>query len=183
MQHRGEERSRPRQVHNLVLPPSRTRPEARRLNYEQATLMLVGRAWGGDTGACELLEICFQCRGTSGLQWRSTARTRRPRRAPGLDAGTSNGPSCKCSRSTSTMRCILCEVLSGARCRAHREIGELGGIARRGVCRPHADGSALAHVPGDYALAETPVEVDCDDTVVWAVLVWANCGRSCCNLV
>jgi len=35
------------------------RPEVRKLNSEQARLMLVGLAWAGDVGARELLEIIF----------------------------------------------------------------------------------------------------------------------------
>lgn len=35
------------------------RPEVRKLNSEQARLMLVGLAWAGDVGARELLEILF----------------------------------------------------------------------------------------------------------------------------
>jgi hypothetical protein len=78
------------------------------------------------------------------------------------------------------MRCVLAWCFR-ARDAEHIERSARG-IARRGLCRPRADGSARAPVPGDYALAETPVEVDCDDAVVWAVLDWANCGRSCCKV-
>jgi hypothetical protein len=72
-----------------------------------------------------------------------------------------------------------------------REIGEVEGNREAAVSAvptllgfpKRADGNAPAQAPGDYALAETPVEVGCDDAVVCAVLVWANSGRSCCKVV
>jgi hypothetical protein len=146
------------------------RPEAGRLNYEHRTLMLVGRAWGGDAGVPELLEV-IPMQGTSALHRRPTARARRPRLARGR----------------------TCDVLSGsARCP-----GTCERSARwRGIARPRClpfprfgDSQSVPtetlqpQVPGDYALAETPVEVACDDAVVCAVLVWANSGRSCCKVV
>ena len=46
------------------------RPEVRKLNSEQAILILVGKAWDGDNSARELLEILFPIPGKS-----CTART------------------------------------------------------------------------------------------------------------
>jgi hypothetical protein len=36
-----------------------SRPEVRKLGTEQGILLLVGRAWAGDKGARELLELVF----------------------------------------------------------------------------------------------------------------------------
>jgi hypothetical protein len=89
------------------------------------------------------------------------------------------------------MRCVLAMCFRTARDAPHlREIGEVEGnreaavsAARFGDSQSVPTETLQPQVPGDYALAETPVEVGCDDAVVCAVLVWANCGRSCCKVV
>lgn len=58
----------PEQPHVLPGKKAYCAPQARKLEPEQANLILVGRAWDGDEGAREMLEILFPAPGA-----RSTA--------------------------------------------------------------------------------------------------------------
>jgi hypothetical protein len=51
--------SRDREAGAPVDRKAYSRPEVRKLGTEQGILMLVGRAWTGDKGARELLELIF----------------------------------------------------------------------------------------------------------------------------